>query len=79
MRRKIRMKTPFLIEENAEINPIPCRIKGFLMWDKIGESKFIKDKCNGWCFDRGMLCIFKIGDLELPRFNPTIREKRDHF
>ena len=26
-----------------------------LMWDKIRESKFIKEKCNGWYFDRGML------------------------
>ena len=40
---------------------------------QIGESKFLKEKSKGWCFYRGMLWIFKIGRLELPRFNPTIQ------
>ena len=50
-----------------------------MMWEKIRESKFLKEKCKGWYFDRGMLRISKIGDLELGRFNPKIGEERDHF
>ena len=25
-----------------------------VMWKKIGESKFLKNKCKGCCFDRGV-------------------------
>ena len=58
---------------------LSCLSVDKVIWDKIGESKFLKGRFKGLCFDRGMLWIFKIGDLELCRFKLTMGEERDYF
>ena len=41
--------------DDIETLPLNMFPKYYVMWDKIGESKFLKEKCKGWYIDRRML------------------------
>ena len=46
-----------------------------MMWEKIGESKFLRDWCKGWCFDGGKLWIFNVVTLKSLGLIPQLKRR----